>query len=285
VREAGNYSNISNSGVDNFSARGQMMNRGRGAVSMPDSSSTQNQFVLPEDAVRSGEIAMVVDNLESAKKAVTEIAAKDSGMIFSSFISYASDNLKNGSIVVQVPVSNFDAVFGDLKKIGNKIVQESTQQIPTRINYPVPMNAEIQSPATQNATEENSPSVDNSASNATPEIAIYPGIVRPQSNQDKGYVRVVFVDYGANRNAGSMMREDRFSVGSGSITSQDPRSNLLVIFGIKLIFLIAILGLLIVIFKNLFHKVRGLKKEKKTVHIVRQMPKTRARVVRVQKKK
>ena len=263
IHEARNGGNMMYGQRDDF-GRGQMMNQGKGL-----SSSADNQFVLPGDALKSGELAIVVNDLEIAKKAVSDVAAKSNGSVYATFIAYASKNMKNGSIVVQIPVEKFDATFGDLKKVGQQVVQESTQQVAPRGNYPVPMGATVQSSA---------------EATSSPEIAMYPNPAQIQSVQDKGYIRVIFVDYG-NGLAVKKQAVANSIISIGGAANQDMRNNLLVIVGVKLILLIAIFGLLFVIFKKIFHKVRRRKEHKHVAHIVRQMPKTRARIVKTQKKK
>jgi hypothetical protein len=260
---------------------------GRGKVNTPKNKSNtigsqqNNDFVMPDDALRGGEIAIVVNNLESAKKEISNVSTKGGGNIYATFISYASDEIKNGSIIVQIPAENFDIVFANLKKIGVQIVQESTKQIPLRSAYimPVPMNAEAGSVSGQNKSEVvASPDV---IAEGSRDIAIYPS---PQSTfiQNKAYIRVVLVDYGNQEKNVAVASRSKQGINNG-IDVDNVRQNLLLIVGLKLIFVVAIFGLMLVLFKKILRRIRDLKKEKKAVHVVRQMPKTHARAVRVQK--
>jgi hypothetical protein len=129
-----------------------------------------------------------------------------------------------------------------------------------------------------------------STEKATPatesEIASAPA--QSQLAQDKGYIKVVFVDYGAAVNSRTMMQQQNVAgniLGVGNSTQQDMRNNIFVIVGVKLIFLVALLGLLFAIFKKIFHRIRRRKENVRKVHIVRQMPKARTRVVRIAKRK
>lgn len=222
---------IRNGAGSDIYGQGRMMNRNGGSVySAPAAPNTENKFILPDDALKSGELAIVVSNLEAAKKAVADIAAKNSGNVYSTFISYASGNVKNGSIVVQVPVSNFDATFGDLKKVGNQIMQESTRQIPLRNNYAVPMMgaAGVTSSAQPSDGKTAASTNATSAVDARPEIAIYPNPIAYQQNQDKGYVRIVFVDYGVGSTANGNFNKNAGLMGGGM------NNNLWVPFIIKL---------------------------------------------------
>lgn len=288
-----------NSGGD--FGRGKMMNRGK-LNTVVTSSNTDNQFVLPPDASKSGEIAITVNNLEVAKKAISDIASTNNGNVYATLISYASNNVKNGSIVVQIPAGNFEQTFENLKKVGTQVVQEQTQQIPSKNIYAVPMMGATQGRVTPpTATNQSTPAVPLKTTTETdqtapavvssnPEIAIYPGPIRqPQLTQNKGYIRVVFVDYGSVQNSGGiMMKRQNVSgdiIGVGNSATQEMRDNLLVIVGLKLIFLVAILGLLIVVFKRIFHGVRRRKENKKVVHAIKQMPKVHKRAVKVEQKK
>jgi hypothetical protein len=267
------------------------MNRGKVNYSIPVSSTEINQFALPQDASKSGELAVVVSNLDVAKKAVFDIAEKSKGNVYATFIAYASNNLKNGSIVVQVPAENFNSAFEDLKKISTNVVQESTQQISLRSPLPTPMIAEAQPATDATAVSEDetaSDSQEKAVPEASAEIAIYPNPVQPQTLQDKGYIRIIFVDYG--KIAKNDDRDEKQYVGGnilgvGNQGNQDMRNNLIVIIGLKLILLVAILGLLVVIFKKIFSRIKVRKENKKRVHIVRMMPKTQKRVIRIAKRK
>lgn len=280
-------------GFSNDFGRGQMIDKFGGKYSCNDS----DQFNLPEDALKSGDLAVVVGDLEAAKKAVFEITKKNNGNAYKTFIAYASNNVKNGSIVVQVPAENFDGVFGELKKISSNVVQESTQQIAPRSYYPMPLVAEDKDASEPASSEEIAPESQeqevttdsDSASTEKSEIAIYPSQNPTGLKQDKAYIKVVFVDYG-NAPSESLMMNKRDAdsaniLGIGGFSGWDMRNNLLVIVGVKLIFLVAILGLLVVVFKKIFNRVKIRKENKKRIHIVRQMPKTRARIVRIQKRK
>lgn len=236
----------------------------------PVSPNEDNQFVLPEDALKSGELAIAVSDLEIAKKAISDVATKSKGSIYATFISYASNNLKNGSIVVQVPAENFSSAFGELKMVGGRVVQEKTQQVPSRYYYPMDIAAEdkVGSVAPQQAV---------SSSDVNPEIAIYPNPAQTQLAQDKGYIKVVFVDYG---NTSNVFAGNNFSQSS---------PGLWVAFGLKLLLLLVLVVLLLVMLKRIFRSLREVRAAKKAkthhVHIVRQMPKSRQRVVRIAKKK
>ncbi|NTW27103.1 MAG: DUF4349 domain-containing protein [Candidatus Moranbacteria bacterium] len=273
---------------NNSFEHGRVGNADKGNYQMSVPPTADNQFALPQDAAKSGEIAMVVNNLEAAKKAVTEVATKGNGNVYATFISYTSSSSKNGSMVVRVPMENFEMAFGDLKKVGTQVVQESTLQIAPTNFYPMPMAVETQS--IDNQALQNQTVIDSSATSVSnPEMAIYQNPLPAQFAQDKGYIRVVFVDYGNETSRGGGMIQGKNVagnvVGIGNFVNQEVRDNSIVIIGVKLIFLVAIFGLLIIVFKKLFQRMRRRLEHRRGVHVVRQMPKTHRQVVKIQKRK
>lgn len=244
----------------------------------------ENQFIIPEDAARSGEIALMVNDLEIVKKSIALLSSKNGGSVYSSTISYASDKLKNGSIVVQVPVEKFDSTFEMLKNVGTRVVQESSRQIPARTIYPMPLSTG-ESEKTVIAGEESSTETeDDIASSDQNEILSVSPVVYPsysQPAQDKGYIRVVFVDYGKRGNA------DKFA---GMMVSSDNVQKLWIGLGLKLLLLIVLLIILLILLRKIFQDFRAFRAAKKAraqarVHVVRQMPKTRSRVIKIEKRK
>ena len=289
IHEEKSKNNLANG---NFSRSQVINNGGNKAYPVPVPVNQVDQFVLPQDAAKSGEIAITVSDIEVAKKAVADAATKNTGNIYETFISYASNTVKNGSIVVQIPVENFDATFTDLKKVGTQIIQEKTSQIAPVNYYAVPMMGSVQAgAAAPSAIAEPTiaPTDQQSApSTVKPEIAIAPNPVQSQFSQNKGYIKVIFADYGqVNNAAGSIVERKGGSsiIGTGEFNNQTLERKMFVLIAIKLLFLIGILGLLLVIFIRMFRRIRGKKENIHRVHVVRQMPKTHRRVVKVQKKK
>jgi hypothetical protein len=270
----------------------------------PDADS-ESQFVIPQDAAKSGELALAVNDLEAARNAISAVATKNSGSIYATLISYASNNIKNGSIMIQVPVTNFDSAFSDLKKVGTQVVQESTKQIPSRVMMPYPYPLSVSaansatvaaekvdttspatSPATPAETNTGSPAVSNSpASSVAPVPAsIAMPIYYSQPAQDKGYIKIVFVDYGQT----SYLNKTGNPAGAASIlgagyTGQNMRNNLLVVLAVKSILLIVLIALLVILAKRIISNLKKLRKNKPVVHVVRQMPRNSAKAVRFKK--
>jgi hypothetical protein len=257
-------------GYDNYTG---MMGRNSKVYPVQVSQDTVDQFVLPADAAKSGEIAIVVNDLESAKKAVSEVATRDGGNVYATFISYTSGNLKNGSIVVQIPVENFDATFGALKNIGSRVIQESTRQIETRnVIYPMmtPATAAQGKVDANSANTKTTTSVSVPVPTSAPSIAVWPG---QQQVQNKGYIKLVIADYGTTKPAGNLEG-----------VSQNKKGLWVMLIG-ELLLLIILFVVLVLMLKRIFRNFRAIRQNKKTVHVVRQMPNTRSRVIKVQRKK
>lgn len=245
-----------------------------------------DQFILPQDALVSGEIAVIVNDIESAKKAVTEVGEKNGGNVYSTFISYASKNLKKGSMVVQIPAGNFDKTFAELKKIGTQVIQESTQKIPAN-NFYYPMAATATDASSSVSVQEDvDTSEEDQAPEGKPEIAIYPAPT--QLAQDKGYIKIIFADYVTTGKRSERNERDNFAgsfFGQGNSTSQNMKNNILIVLGVKLIFLVAAFGILVVLFKKIFKTLKNRKAKTAKIHVVRQMTKTNKRVVKIATKK
>lgn len=273
-------------GAGDYSRCGKMMGYNNRYCPSPVEPNPADQFILPQDAVISGQIAIVVSDLESAKKAVTDASVKNSGNVYSTFISYASKGLRNGSMVVQVPAGNFDNAFADLKKVGTQIIQESTQQIPPN-NYYYPVAGAASDVATPASTKENADTPSNET-DAKPELISDPAPASKQLVQDKAYIKVIFADYGTSAKKGERDEKRNFAGGffnEGNSTGQGMKNNLIIVLGVKLIFLIAVLGLMFLVFKRIFQAVKGRKNKITKVHVVRQMTKTQKRVVKIATKK
>ena len=262
-----------------------------------------NRFVVPQDASKSGELAITVGNIDMAKNSVSAIAAKNSGSVYASFIAYSSNNIKNGSIVVQVPAENFDNAFAELRGVGTQVVQESTRQIEQRVAYPVvepvsvnddglavPSVSQVKNDTTAKQPVAKKPVA--TAVTSTDAMAITPPI--QLQSQDKGYIRIVFADYGAANNpatanasaGGSMMRYQ----GAGQLSS---RNIIWIGFGIKVLLLLVLIYLLVHVFRKIFHNLKlsrnssskintRLSEKKSVAHVIRQVP--HSRIINIKKK-
>lgn len=293
--------------------KGRMM--GRSAVTYPTRPvEDKDQFIVPQDAAKSGELAIIVDDLEGARKKVAEIAAQNDGTVYATFISYKSNELRNGSMVVQVPDTNFDKAFENLKTAGQQIVQESTEQIEKRIVYPMPAfgraedlapgedaekttagdaqaGGDIAVPALKEepGASQSSPEAQGAAQ---PQIAIYPQPLN--QTQDKGYIRLVFAEYGAGKSIGAIKNQAPIGMMLFSSEGQNAPKAIWIGLGIKLLLLIVLISLLVFILRKIFHNLRRhrtsvkeknrtrMAEKKSVVHVVRQAP--RARIVNTKRK-
>lgn len=263
---------------------GNMMGYNNNALN----SKYNDEFSTPEDAAFVGKIALVVEDLEAAKNAVAEIGEKNGGSIYSTLISYSSGDIKNGVVTIQVPSINFKTVLVSLKEIGSQIVQESTRKVPIRSNdfcaqpSPIPAGQEAQLKKETVSdiadVKENEKLV--SAPGAATEIMPIACLQKPQ---DKGYVQVVFADYGK---ATKYDKSSNFNIGGAvgmGYVGQNMRENLLLILAIKSILLIVLIAILVIIGKKIIKNLRK-NKNKPTVHIVRQATKKRLKVTRIRKR-
>lgn len=242
-----------------------------------------NQFVLPEDTAKSGEITIVVNDLDSAKNSVQNIATKNGGIVYNTFITYTPNDIKSGSIVVQTPITNFDVTFSDLKKIGSQVMQESSKQIHVRkpIVYPQPQPmAEI--PGSPASADQN---VNDSVIAPVPTVMpIYPQIV-----QDKGYIKVIFADYEkrsdviAKTAIKTAVKTNIANMFGFENRGLNLRENVWVVLAIKSIVLIVLICIIVIIAKRIIINLQKINRNRKTV--VKQITKNRKRVIKIAARK
>ena len=240
-----------------------------------------DEFVLPQDAAKSGEIAIVVNDLDSAKNNVQNIAVKNGGIVYDTFIAYASNKIKSGSIVIQIPKANFDATLSDLEKIGSQVVQESVRQIPAanQIIYPQPQPMAEVSDNSGNVPKENSTVNSNVTNGAAavaadqntnnPTIAPAPTImpIYPQIAQDKGYIKVIFADYGKS-NDSAIATVSKTNIGNilgVGYGGQNMRENIWVVLAIKSIVLIVLIWVIVIIARRIIVNLQKIKRSKKSI--------------------
>jgi hypothetical protein len=256
-----------------------------------------NQFILPQDAAQSGEIVIIVNDLDIAKNSVQKIATKNGGIVYSTFIAYAYNNIKTGSIIVQIPQENFDLAYFDLKGISNQVVQESSRKIPLRrpVSYPLPQSSDDVSDSSDNfpekdkldkksdAKNENDQNVNGSVNSTVPTV-----IPRSlQIMQNKGYIKVIFADYGKKDIAGATIKTsiksniaNIFGYGNKGLNM---RENIWLVLAIKLIVLIILVWLILIISKRIISNLQKIKQNKNTA--VRQIIKNRKRVIKIAARK
>lgn len=265
--------------------RVKMMRQRNMMYFVPQSGDEKNQFTVPQDAARTAEIAMVVGNLENVKKNIAALANENGGNIHASYVSYTSNDIKNGSMVIQIPENNFDKTFAALHSLGLQIVEESTQKVERPVYYPMqnigPQDLEKTQLSEQQA-EKNSANASGSSLEAqgSPEApkAIFP---QPRNN---AYIRVIFVDYGYPDNASVQRNYGYFNMMNGEGTSITMSKKLIIALAIKILLLAALIGVLIHLFRRNFHALRKARKEHKEKNSTRQIIKTRPRIVKIQKR-
>lgn len=94
---------------------------GTGAPAAP--AAAQNNW--DRKIIRTGQLDLTVANVETSLAAVRDLAVQNGGFLFSSNSRYDGDAMM-ATVVIQVPVDSFDSVMSGLRKMGTKVVSEST---------------------------------------------------------------------------------------------------------------------------------------------------------------
>jgi len=81
--------------------------------------------VTDKKVIKNGNLNLKVNSVDNAVKDVAGIAMANGGDVFSSNV-YNRNSIKNGNIVVKVPVANFEKTFNEIKKVASLVIQEST---------------------------------------------------------------------------------------------------------------------------------------------------------------
>jgi hypothetical protein len=235
-----------------------------------------NQFAVPQDAAKTGSLEIAVDDMYSTRQAIARIAERNGGAVYSTDISYArKKNFPRSSIVIQIPLENFDATFTSLKTIGVGLLREATQnQTQNNIIYPMeipvsesvaPDEAAPVTAGTESSTVKND--VSQGVASAEPvigqnndkkdnqvdipsqsDISVMPPNYYPRPFfQNKGYIKITFVDYFENK--------PNFIGGgltAGNYAGLNLRDNLYVVLALKSILLVILLGVLLLIMVRIF---------------------------------
>lgn len=244
-----------------------------------------DEFAAPQDALKTGEIAIAVNNLNDVKERIFSVAVANGGNIYATKIAYASDQMQNGFMILQIPFGSFEQTFTALHNMGFQVIQESTKQIEQRNIYPMMQsavtsqidNAAVNAPA-PNKTKNVSKTTAGAGSTASqgsqdekaalePQIAIYP---QQLPIQDKGYIKVIFANYGPK-------------VSLNNIAGYD--SHMLVVrILLKGLVLLVLLLLLLYLVRRIFRTLHLHRKTMKEKLEVRQATKIRSRAVKVASK-
>lgn len=88
---------------------------------MEDSATSQDKRVIKD-----GTLSLKVKKTEEAVSEITEIAKRKGGEIFSTNLSEFSKGQKSGTVVVKVPVREFESAISEIKKVATQVVNEYT---------------------------------------------------------------------------------------------------------------------------------------------------------------
>lgn len=85
-----------------------------------------DEFVDTEQRIiKNGNISAKVDSAEESAGQITAIAQKYQGFVQSSNIYESETGAKSGSVVIRVPVDQFENAFAEIKGLANQVVSES----------------------------------------------------------------------------------------------------------------------------------------------------------------
>ena len=133
-----------------------------------------------------------------------------------------------------------------------------------------------------NVPKENS-TVNSNVTNGAAAIAPAPTImpIYPQIAQDKGYIKVIFADYGKS-NDSAIATVSKTNIGNMlgvGYRGQNMRDNIWVVLAIKSIVLIVLIWVIIIIAMRIIVNLQKIKRSKKSIApIVKQVAKNRRRI-------
>jgi len=81
---------------------------------------------VDKKVIKNGNLNLKVDKIDEAVNEIEKIAKDNQGEIASSNIRQSTRNIKNGSMVVRVPVTNFEKTFSEIKTKASLVLNEST---------------------------------------------------------------------------------------------------------------------------------------------------------------
>lgn len=98
----------------------------RNAPEVLDASAPQSAVATDKKIIKNGNLTLQVDKADESALKIAEIAKVNGGEVFSSNFHQSAEKIKNGSMVVKVPVANFEKTFEEIKKVASLVVREST---------------------------------------------------------------------------------------------------------------------------------------------------------------
>jgi len=111
---------------------GIMGDTGAAEKSVPANGRPQSQSMIPapdvqdKKVIKNGSLTLKVNNVDKSAEEIGQSAKNNGGDVFSSNFFKNSNDLKSGTIIVKVPVANFEKTFSDIKKVAAVVVREST---------------------------------------------------------------------------------------------------------------------------------------------------------------
>ena len=82
--------------------------------------------IIDKKIIKNGNLSLKVDRVDSVVEKINQITKDNQGEIFSSNFSQTKTNIKSGSMVVKMPVANFEKTFGEIKGVASLVLSEST---------------------------------------------------------------------------------------------------------------------------------------------------------------
>ena len=96
------------------------------AVNTMETQAISTPIVVDKKIIKNGNLSLKVERVDSAVEKITQISKDNQGEIFSSNFSQTKANIKSGSMIVKVPVANFEKTFGEIKSVASLVMTEST---------------------------------------------------------------------------------------------------------------------------------------------------------------
>lgn len=129
---------ISEPGLTGMGGRPSGMMQEKSAASVPSynsnstsalnvsDSSDQNLVGQDKKVIKNGNLTLKVNSVDRSAEEIGSVAKNNGGDVFSSNFYKKSSNLKSGTIVVKVPVANFEKTYSEIKKVASVVVREGT---------------------------------------------------------------------------------------------------------------------------------------------------------------
>lgn len=119
----GESSSVPGSPAPNMKNLGMMAERDIAESTVIDDGATE---LTDKKIIKNGSLNLKVNSVDDASRKISDIAKANGGEVFSSDFFQTAKNVKSGTIMVKVPVANFEKAFAELKKVATLVVQEST---------------------------------------------------------------------------------------------------------------------------------------------------------------